>query len=185
MADLDEASVGENIVVKLTPVEYRASAGRGPMRVLASDAAGNTVAVWTGPGNSTEAMRDVYAQRFDAIFPDLAGKYGDTLYPFFLDGLTTRADLWQADGLHLSPAGYEKWTAEVNKAVRAAYALRRPKPRGARVGKIFYATQVDISPPTFVMFCDDPAHHWVRDTWTDMAPDPRVPMTDDEGRLPR
>ncbi len=34
-------------------------------------------------------------------------------------------------------------------------------------------------------FCDDPAHHWVRDTWTAMAPDPRVPMTDDEGRLPR
>ena len=34
-------------------------------------------------------------------------------------------------------------------------------------------------------FCDDPAHHWVRDTWTHLAPDPRVPMTDDEGRLPR
>jgi 5-deoxy-glucuronate isomerase len=34
-------------------------------------------------------------------------------------------------------------------------------------------------------FCDDPAHHWVRDAWTHMAPDPRVPMTDDEGRLPR
>lgn len=34
-------------------------------------------------------------------------------------------------------------------------------------------------------FCDDPAHHWVRDTWTDMAPDPRVPMTDEQGRLPR
>lgn len=34
-------------------------------------------------------------------------------------------------------------------------------------------------------FCDDPAHHWVRDTWADTAPDPRVPMTDDEGRLPR
>jgi 5-deoxy-glucuronate isomerase len=26
-------------------------------------------------------------------------------------------------------------------------------------------------------FCDDPAHHWVRDTWIDMATDPRVPMT--------
>src|SRR5262245_49513498 len=45
-------------------------------------------------------------------------------------------------------------TAAVNKAVRAAYAVRRPKPRGAGVGKIFYATQVDISPPTLGMFCD-------------------------------
>jgi 5-deoxy-glucuronate isomerase len=31
-------------------------------------------------------------------------------------------------------------------------------------------------------FCDDPAHHWVRDTWADMARDPRVPMTDHQGR---
>ena len=27
-------------------------------------------------------------------------------------------------------------------------------------------------------FCDDPAHHWVRDTWATMALDPRCPMTD-------
>jgi 5-deoxy-glucuronate isomerase len=26
-------------------------------------------------------------------------------------------------------------------------------------------------------FCDDPAHHWVRDTWATMAPDPRCPVT--------
>lgn len=31
-------------------------------------------------------------------------------------------------------------------------------------------------------FCDDPAHHWVRDTWADLARDPRVPMTDHRGR---
>ena len=30
-------------------------------------------------------------------------------------------------------------------------------------------------------FCDDPTHHWVRDTWTGMATDPRVPMTSHEG----
>ena len=26
-------------------------------------------------------------------------------------------------------------------------------------------------------FCDDPTHHWVRDTWADMTTDPRVPLT--------
>ena len=31
-------------------------------------------------------------------------------------------------------------------------------------------------------FCDDPAHHWVRDTWADMATDPRCPMTTKDGR---
>ncbi|WP_423142426.1 ATP-dependent DNA helicase RecG [Parablastomonas sp. CN1-191] len=42
---LDDANVGENIVVALTPREYRASAGRGPFRVLAADAAGNICAI--------------------------------------------------------------------------------------------------------------------------------------------
>lgn len=31
-------------------------------------------------------------------------------------------------------------------------------------------------------FCDDPTHHWVRDTWADMATDPRCPMTTKNGR---
>ena len=26
-------------------------------------------------------------------------------------------------------------------------------------------------------FCDDPEHHWIRDTWSEMAMDPRVPLT--------
>jgi 5-deoxy-glucuronate isomerase len=32
-------------------------------------------------------------------------------------------------------------------------------------------------------FCDDPTHHWVRDSWSDMATDPRCPMTDAHGRV--
>jgi 5-deoxy-glucuronate isomerase len=30
-------------------------------------------------------------------------------------------------------------------------------------------------------FCDDPAHHWVRDGWERLAPDPRCPMATAEG----
>jgi 5-deoxy-glucuronate isomerase len=30
-------------------------------------------------------------------------------------------------------------------------------------------------------FCDDPAHHWVRESWNAMAPDPRCPMTSARG----
>ena len=30
-------------------------------------------------------------------------------------------------------------------------------------------------------FCDDPNHHWIRGTWTDI--DPRLPMTSAEGRV--
>lgn len=31
-------------------------------------------------------------------------------------------------------------------------------------------------------FCDDPKHHWIRETWGALAPDPRVPMTSAKGR---
>ena len=30
-------------------------------------------------------------------------------------------------------------------------------------------------------FCDDPAHHWVRESWAGMTTDPRVPMTSATG----
>ena len=32
-------------------------------------------------------------------------------------------------------------------------------------------------PGRSMAFCDDPAHHWVRDSWEGMATDPRCPMT--------
>ncbi len=31
-------------------------------------------------------------------------------------------------------------------------------------------------------FCDDPTHHWVRESWESMPTDPRCPMTSAEGR---
>jgi 5-deoxy-glucuronate isomerase len=31
-------------------------------------------------------------------------------------------------------------------------------------------------------FCDDPTHHWIRESWASLAPDPRVPMTSARGR---
>jgi 5-deoxy-glucuronate isomerase len=32
-------------------------------------------------------------------------------------------------------------------------------------------------------FCDDPAHTWIRSTWTDLPTDPRCPVTSAAGRL--
>ena len=31
-------------------------------------------------------------------------------------------------------------------------------------------------------FCDDPDHHWIRDSWDDQQPDPRLPWTTANGR---
>jgi 5-deoxy-glucuronate isomerase len=37
------------------------------------------------------------------------------------------------------------------------------------------------APERTMQFCDDPAHHWVRDTWVDEEPDPRCPLTTADG----
>ncbi|MBV8653290.1 MAG: arylesterase [Alphaproteobacteria bacterium] len=46
-----------------------------------------------------------YQRDFDAIYPDLAAKYGVPLYPFFLDGVALDPELNQADGLHPNVKG--------------------------------------------------------------------------------
>ncbi|WP_370638408.1 arylesterase [Aurantimonas sp. VKM B-3413] len=46
-----------------------------------------------------------YAKTFDAIFPELAEKYGVAFYPFFLEGVAAQQDLNQADAMHPNPEG--------------------------------------------------------------------------------
>jgi acyl-CoA thioesterase-1 len=46
-----------------------------------------------------------YKREFDAIFPDLAEKYGTVFDPFFFEGLLGEPDYFQADGLHPNAAG--------------------------------------------------------------------------------
>ncbi|HNN57160.1 MAG TPA: ATP-dependent DNA helicase RecG, partial [Novosphingobium sp.] len=92
VADLDEASVGENIVVALTPLEYRSSAGRGPLRVMASDSAGNVCAITYFGRNGGWAKKqlplgekrwiagrlDQFGQLLQIVHPDHVSEGGDT-----------------------------------------------------------------------------------------------------------
>ncbi len=48
-----------------------------------------------------------YGQAFDAIYPDLAARYGAILYPFFLAGVVSDPKLNQRDGLHPTAAGVD------------------------------------------------------------------------------
>jgi acyl-CoA thioesterase-1 len=48
-----------------------------------------------------------YADRFNAIYPDLSKSFGVPLYPFFLDGVAADAKLNQADGIHPTSAGVD------------------------------------------------------------------------------
>jgi acyl-CoA thioesterase-1 len=71
-----------------------------------------------------------YEAAFDAIYPDLAKKYGVILHPFFLDGVAADPKLNQRDGLHPTAAGVDVIVAKMLPAVEqlaaAAQAARSP-----------------------------------------------------------
>ncbi len=109
VGNLDDASVGENIVVALTPVEHRSSSGRGPFRVLAQDAIGNICAISYFGRASYSAKKllpvgehrwvagrlEQYGQMLQMVHPDhveadsagLLGQLVEPVYPLS-DGLT-------------------------------------------------------------------------------------------------
>ena len=50
-------------------------------------------------------MGNDYAARFNPIYQRIAEKHGLTLYPFFLDGVVTKASLQLEDGMHPNADG--------------------------------------------------------------------------------
>jgi acyl-CoA thioesterase-1 len=50
-------------------------------------------------------MGAAYADKFNPIYPDLAGEYDLLLYPFFLDGVAANEALNQDDGMHPTADG--------------------------------------------------------------------------------
>ncbi|HEX2794666.1 MAG TPA: ATP-dependent DNA helicase RecG [Croceicoccus sp.] len=114
VANLDEATVGENVIVELTPTQYRQSrSGRGPFNVLANDALGNVVSLTYFGRASYSAKKslplnekrwvagrlDQYADMLQIVHPDhvsevggpdaarLMGTMCEPVYPLS-DGLT-------------------------------------------------------------------------------------------------
>ncbi|HTM95796.1 MAG TPA: ATP-dependent DNA helicase RecG, partial [Croceibacterium sp.] len=109
VSDLDEASVGEQIVVALTTIEHRASRNRGPYRVIAHDAKGNVCAlIYFGKASYTARKQlpvgekrwvsgrlDQYGQMLQIVHPDhivedsgeALGALNEAVYPLS-EGLT-------------------------------------------------------------------------------------------------
>jgi acyl-CoA thioesterase-1 len=49
-----------------------------------------------------------YAKTYESIWPELAHRYGASLYPFILDGVITDPSLMLDDGIHPSARGVER-----------------------------------------------------------------------------
>ncbi len=65
------------------------------------------------------SMGRAYVDAFEAIFPDLAKKYGLPLYPFFLDGIAMQPKLNLPDGMHPTPDGVRVIVANILPSVTA------------------------------------------------------------------
>jgi acyl-CoA thioesterase I len=63
-----------------------------------------------------------YQNAFDAIFPDLAGKYDVALYPFFLDGVAGQPGMQLEDGLHPNAQGVDQMVKRILPTVEKAIA---------------------------------------------------------------
>lgn len=53
-------------------------------------------------------------------------------------------------------AGYRMGTGELNRLVNEAFERHHPQPRKNKLGRIFYATQVETYPPKIVVFVNEP-----------------------------
>lgn len=69
-----------------------------------------------------------YTRRFDAIFPELAQRYGLVLYPFFLEGIAGDKALNQADGLHPTAEGVKVIVRNILPSVERFIATLPAKP---------------------------------------------------------
>ncbi len=67
-----------------------------------------------------------YKHRFDAIYPDLAKKFGVTLYPFFLEGVAGHRDLQLSDGLHPNRQGVERIVEGILPSVETVLGTVKP-----------------------------------------------------------
>jgi len=59
-----------------------------------------------------------YAQRFQALFAELAQAYGTAFVPFLLDGMATERALFQADGIHPNEAAQPLLADNVERVLR-------------------------------------------------------------------
>jgi GTP-binding protein len=73
-------------------------------------------------------------------------------------------------------------TAKVNQAVRQILSEKQPSTPSGRRARIYYATQIDVAPPSIVIFVNNPAYfdpsytRFIVNRLRDLLPYPEVPI---------
>ncbi len=81
-------------------------------------------------------------------------RYAPIVYASALTGWNVHRVMDVAWGL-FQQATTRVGTSEVNSVLESAYALRKPRPKKGKIGRIYYGSQVEIEPPTFVVFVNE------------------------------
>ncbi len=80
------------------------------------------------------SLGDAYTKTFDAIFPDLANRYGLLLYPFFLDKTALKPQLSLSDGMHPNAKGIEAIVSDILPKVEALIVRVKARRQAAAKG---------------------------------------------------
>ncbi len=107
--------------------------------------------------NKSDLVRDVETQKYNKyIYQCLPGL---SFAP--ISFISAKNNEHVVDMIHLALDLYKQAnirvsTSELNKALEEALTLHRPTRKKSKSPKIYYTTQVSVSPPTFILFVNDP-----------------------------
>lgn len=122
---------------------------------------------------------EAFTAYLDKTLPGVG--FAPIVYTSALTGQNVDRVIEVAKGLH-TQACTRVSTGELNRVIEAAYAIRRPRPRYGRIGRIYYASQVQVEPPTIVLFVNEPALfggpylRFLQNRFREMTPFTEIPI---------
>ncbi|MHC4661923.1 MAG: ribosome biogenesis GTPase Der [Planctomycetota bacterium] len=170
-AGLRKRARTKDAIEKFSRVRTQASIRRADVSLLMLDAAAEIGAVdkkiaryllselkpFVIVVNKWDVAKDAGTDAYAAYIADRLG--GFDLAPVAFMSAKTGQGIWKViDLAHelYEQAGVRVATNAVNRALQAALRKRSPKSHGGALPKIYYAAQVDVRPPTFVVFVNKP-----------------------------
>jgi acyl-CoA thioesterase I len=94
-------ALGANDMLSGLPVER----ARANLESIVSRLRARGIPLLLAGMRASRSLGDAYADAFDAIYPQVAGKYDVLQYPFFLDGVALDPRLNLPDGIHPTSEG--------------------------------------------------------------------------------
>jgi len=122
---------------------------------------------------------ETYASYFDDQLKELSDAPIVFTSATQAEGLKEALDM--AAALH-DQAHHRVATGELNQAIETIMSERGPRSKGGKPGKVFYATQTGVDPPTLVLFVndaevfDDNYKRFLINRFRDLLPFPEVPI---------